>query len=89
MLNGCRVNFDIFYEHFPKKRSKGQAEKAWAKLQPDDVLLGTMLSKIDQAKRTPQWTKNGGEFIPNPASWLNAKGWEDEFAEPPKERIPL
>ncbi len=49
------------------------------KLKPDDVLLGTMLSKIDQAKQTDDWRKDNGKFIPYPATWLNAKGWEDEY----------
>lgn len=88
-LNGHRHNFDIFWTAYPKKRSKGTAEKIWAKLAPDDVLLGTMLAKLDQAKQTPQWTKDRGEFIPNPGSWLNAKGWEDEYVASQKERLPL
>lgn len=89
VLNGHQSGFDIFWKAYPKKRGKGQAEKVWAKLQPDDVLLGTMLGKLDQAKQTLQWTKDGGEFIPHPTTWLNGKGWEDEFAEPRKERLPL
>jgi len=23
------------------------------------------------------WRKDSGQFIPHPATWLNAKGWED------------
>jgi hypothetical protein len=25
-----------------------------------------------------EWTKDGGQFIPHPATWLNQKRWEDE-----------
>jgi uncharacterized protein YdaU (DUF1376 family) len=89
VLNGHMSGFNIFWMNYPRKKSKGQAEKAWTKLQPDDVLLGLMLGKLDQAKQTPQWTKDNGEFIPHPASWLNSKGWEDEFSAPKKERLPL
>jgi len=34
------------------------------------------------AKKSPEWTKDNGKYIPYPATWLNAKGWEDELDEP-------
>lgn len=92
VLNGHRANFDRFWSIYPKKRGKGEAEKVWAKLHPDDALVGAMVSKIEQAKRTPDWMKEGGQFIPYPATWLNAKGWEDEYgavSTPTQRRIPL
>lgn len=88
-LNGHQAGFDLFWTAYPKKRGKGKAEKVWAALTPDDVLLGTMLGKLDIAKQTPDWTKDSGQFIPHPASWLNAKGWEDEYAPVPKARLVL
>lgn len=91
MLNGHRATFEVFWSHYPRKRHKGQAERVWAKLKPDDVLLGEMLAKLEQAKQTPDWTKDDGQFIPHPATWLNGKGWEDEYptASQQQERIPL
>ena len=71
--------FERFWEAYPKKRSKGQALKAWMKIKPDERLLATMIAKIEQAKTTAQWRKDGGEYIPHPATWLNAAGWEDEM----------
>lgn len=72
--------FARFWEVYPKKRSKGDAEKAFAKINPDDAQLALMLQAIDQAKRSDDWQKDGGQFIPYPATWLNAKGWEDELS---------
>lgn len=77
-LNG--KGFDTFWSAYPKKKSRGDAEKAWKKLNPNEQLLATILAKIEQAKTSEQWTKDGGQFIPYPASWLNKKGWEDEDA---------
>ena len=71
--------FKKFWIAYPKKKSKGQAEKAWAKINPSEQLLETMLSKIETAKTSKEWAKDNGEFIPHPATWLNAKGWEDEY----------
>jgi DNA-binding transcriptional ArsR family regulator len=74
------VRFSEFWERYPKKRSKGQAEKVWEKLKPDNTLFDKMVKAIGIAKTTEEWTKKGGQFIPYPATWLNGKGWEDEIA---------
>jgi len=71
--------FARFWAAYPKKRSKGQAEKAWVKLQPDEQLVETMLAAIERAKKSEEWRKENGRYIPYPATWLNAKGWEDEY----------
>ena len=78
--------FNKFWEAYPKKRSKGQAEKAFKKLKPDESLLKTILEKIELLKLTDDWKKDKGQFIPYPATWLNAKGWEDEIETGKKSR---
>jgi len=72
------MGFDKFWEAYPRKKSKGQAEKAWRKINPDEQLCQSIMEGLDQATRSDQWTKDGGRYIPFPATWLNAKGWEDE-----------
>lgn len=74
--------FDSFWNAYPKKKSKGQAEKAWEKLNPSKELVAIMLDKLARAKTCKEWVKDNGQFIPYPATWLNAKGWEDEFEQP-------
>jgi hypothetical protein len=69
--------FDDFWASYPKKRNKGDAEKAWKAIKPD--LVDRVIEKLDLAKRSQDWTKDGGKYIPYPASWLRAKGWEDEL----------
>lgn len=69
--------FDRFWQAYPKKKSKGQAERTWVKLNPDEQLVATMTATIERAKKSRDWLKNEGQFIPYPATWLNAKGWED------------
>ena len=71
--------FDIFWEAYPKRKSKGHAEKAFEKLNPDEELLATMLTAIEEAKKSDDWQKESGQYIPYPATWLSAKGWEDEI----------
>lgn len=73
--------FEIFWEAYPKKKSKGQAEKEWLKIKPSEQLLADILATIERAKTSEDWMKEGGRYIPYPATWLNAKGWEDEFLQ--------
>lgn len=75
--------FETFWTAYPKKRSKGAAEKAWAKIKPNEQLTGEILSALERAKTSADWQKDGGQFIPYPATWLNAKGWEDDYTTSP------
>jgi hypothetical protein len=76
---GAKLFFDQFWAAYPKKRSKGQAEKAFQKVHPDEQLLARMISSIERAKTSDDWKRQNGRYVPYPATWLNAKGWEDEF----------
>ena len=71
--------FDEFWSAYPKKKSKGQAEKTFNKLKPTEELVEKMIEAIELSKRTKQWVRDDGQFIPYPSTWLNAKGWEDEI----------
>lgn len=70
--------FQEFWKAYPKKVGKGAAEKAFKKYKPDDALLNTMLKAIEIQLQSEQWKKDSGQYIPNPATWLNQKRWEDE-----------
>lgn len=74
----CSSGFTVFWEAYPKKKSKAQAEKAWCKLNPSEELVQDMLKSIETAKTSRDWTKDGGQFVPYPATWLNSRRWEDE-----------
>jgi uncharacterized protein YdaU (DUF1376 family) len=73
--------FDQFWKVYPKRKSKGQAEKAFVKINPDEQLLTKILESVERAKKSEDWIKENGKYIPHPATWLNAKGWLDESTE--------
>ena len=64
---------------YPRKKNKEQARKAFNKLK--GVKLQELLDAIERQKHSRDWTKDGGQYIPYPATWLNAGGWEDEVGE--------
>lgn len=74
-------SFNEFWSAYPKKTAKAQALKAWQKIKPDDELVQKILSALERHKRSAQWLKDNGQYIPYPASWLNGKRWEDELQE--------
>lgn len=74
--------FERFWLAYPKKRNRGQAERAFAKLKPDDRLLETLLAAVQKARLRPDWRKDGGQYIPYASTWLHARGWEDEDVRP-------
>lgn len=67
--------FDLFWSAYPLKKSKKDARKAFAKVKaPLDMLLAA----LERQKKTPDWTKDGGRYIPYASTWLNGERWEDE-----------
>jgi hypothetical protein len=72
--------FDQFWLAYPKKRGKGDAEKAWASICPNAELFAAILRALEFAKACSDWQRDGGKYIPYPATWLRRKGWEDEYA---------
>ena len=75
--------FAAFWDLYPKKRSKANAVKAWLKLKPDAALTSRIEAGLERAKGREDWQREDGKFIPYPASWLSARGWEDEDAAAP------
>ena len=70
--------FEQFWKAYPRKKSKGHAEKAWSLIKPDRPFLARMLEAIERDRASPDWRREGGKYIPYPARWLYGKSWEDE-----------
>lgn len=73
--------FDVFYKAYPKKKSRGDAEKAWKLIKPN---LNDVLAALEWQTKTNEWKKDNGQFIPYPASYLRDRAWEDERPAPKK-----
>lgn len=70
-------SFNRFWERYPKRIGKGQAVKAWEKINPDNELLDKILSSVDAQIASGQLNK--GQYTKNPSTWLNAECWNDEI----------
>lgn len=70
--------FESLWKEYPKKVGKGGAYRAWNKIKPDKATLDRMIESVRSQKKSEQWKREGGQFIPNPETWLNQRRWEDE-----------
>ena len=83
------IDFDVFWEAYPRKESKPAAKKAFDKIHPDEQLMQKIISSIRAWKESAQWKENGGQFIPYPASWLNQQKWNDVPPAPVQTSAPV
>lgn len=73
--------FNKFWEAYPRKVSKNQALKVWAKINPDEHLQNEIMEGLQTAK-TLDRRFHDDKYTPYPATWLNAEGWLDEHVQP-------
>jgi hypothetical protein len=79
---GAGTLFESFWNAYPKKVGKDDARKAFVKRKPDAEMLAAMVTAISSQASSAAWTKDGGQFIPNPATWLNGGRWQDGDTSP-------
>lgn len=72
------AEFAEFWNAYPTKVGKQPARKAFDKVK---VPVKTLVDAIERQKCSSQWSKDGGQYIPNPATWLNQQRWEDILPE--------
>lgn len=80
-----KAGFERFWKVWPRKEAKKDAMKAWSALKPDTDLRNTIIAAIDRQRQGEQWQKDGGKYIPLPASWLRGERWNDEAPQQAEE----
>lgn len=74
--------FEKFYAAYPKKVDRATAERAWAKIDPtpDEAMTEKIIQAVEASKKYDSRFRDR-QFIPYPASWLNAKGYLNEYTQ--------
>lgn len=75
-LPALTSEFEQFWAEYPRKIGKKAAQKAFQNAQ-DRPRIDDLLEALRKAKRSQQWLKDNGQFIPHPATWLNRGQWAD------------
>lgn len=72
--------FNDFWNAYPKK-TKYKACKDWfienQNIITDNLVL-QMIDTIESFKKSSDWTKEKGRFIPSPINWLKNQSWNDK-----------
>lgn len=80
-------DFLSFWSLYPRKVGKGATWTSWKKKKDELPDIKILLEILKKQSEQEQWTKDNGQYIPNPATWLNQSRWEDEIITPEKLEI--
>lgn len=69
--------FAEFWAAYPRKVAKEDAVKAFARLVSPDA-VPAVIAALNRQRSTEQWQRDGGKYIPHPATWITGRRWEDE-----------
>ena len=67
--------FSSFWSKYPKRVGKGDTLRSWKKNGCENRAV-SIIESLE--KQLPYLTREGGQFIPNPATWLNQGRWDDD-----------
>ena len=80
------ADFVQFWELYPRKVGKGAAWRSWKR---QGAVLEPIRAALAWQTKTSEWRKDGGAFVPHPATSLNGRRWEDEPKKPPAALPPV
>jgi hypothetical protein len=66
-------DFNLFWEHYPKKVGKKKVED---KFNSNNYPIDLILKNLELQKKSDQWQNQ--QYIPNPETYLNQERWNDE-----------
>lgn len=76
--DSAQERWDRFWASYPRKVAKDAALREFLKIAPDNDLTDEMVAAVERHKASPQWQRDGGQYIPHPRTWLHQGRWKDE-----------
>ena len=80
------AEFDLFWAAYPRRVAKDKARTAFSKIPRSEI--PALMAALERHKKSDQWTRDGGQYIPHPTTWLNQKRWQDEIPGAAKASAP-
>ena len=71
-------NFNEFWKEYPNKKNKKKAKDKYLK-DVDKELHQIIMNDLRVRKKSKDWTKEDGIYIPHPTTYLNGERWNDEI----------
>lgn len=80
--------FALFWESYPKKMAKKEAQKAWKQLSVNETLYQEICDAVEKQKQQEEWLKEKGKYVPYPSTWLRGERQKDSTCVEIKTQIP-
>jgi hypothetical protein len=73
--------FEKFWDAYPRKVGKGRAYRMWRSEVKNAIdTQAAIFTALEWQVKQDQWSKDGGQYIPHPATWLHDHRWQDAIA---------
>lgn len=71
--------FEAFWQLYPRKVGKDAAWRVWKRKKHELPPVDELAAILARQCHCEQWQRDGGQYIPHPATWLNQGRWQDEI----------
>ncbi|NBV24189.1 MAG: hypothetical protein EBS05_20005 [Proteobacteria bacterium] len=71
------VGFEAFWEAYPKKVAKPAALKSYRAAIKSGATIEAILEGVKRWASTVDWSKDSGQYIPHPSTFLSQQRWMD------------
>lgn len=75
-------NFELFWSAYPNKKSKKTAFEKFKRIDFKKTSFESIMISLEKQKQSDDWTKNGGQYVPMPQTWIFNERWTDEIQAP-------
>ena len=75
MLSEVETMFLQFWSIYPKKVDKKGSFRAFKNIPKLKEQFPGIIKALEIQKESDQWTKNHGQFIPNPTTYIHQERW--------------
>lgn len=72
------ADFLEFWAVYPKKVGKGDAYRKWKATVKSEKTKEQVIHSVETHKRSDRWLEEGGKYIPNPATFLHQRRFDDD-----------
>ena len=80
--NQLLKNFELFWSAYPNKKSKKTAFEKFKRIDFKKTSFESIMISLEKQKQSDDWTKNGGQYVPMPQTWIFNERWTDEIQAP-------
>ena len=83
LREGDGVSFEAFFSAYPKKTEKSKAEKIFKEKNFNQRQFDWVMRVLEEDKRSDQWKRENGRYIPKACNWLENNMYDRELKETP------